>query len=110
MDRQEFEVTVREAFEDIDHAIETLALDGVEAYPVDTGLRLQFDDGSFIQLTRNDAQSQIDVQQGEFVVPFYYDPVEEQWFGKKDERSLPDVLSEEIGKRISRVIRFPDEL
>ncbi|MBR9979189.1 MAG: hypothetical protein KFH87_13980 [Bacteroidetes bacterium] len=110
MDRQEFEVTVREAFEDIDRAIETLALDGVEAYPVDAGLRLQFDDGSFIQLMRNDAQSQIDVQQDTNVVPFYFDDIEEQWFSRKDERSLTDILSEEIGKRISRTIRFPDEL
>ncbi|MDT8323787.1 MAG: hypothetical protein RRA94_06740 [Bacteroidota bacterium] len=108
MDKQDFEVTVRETWEGIDRAIEQLALDGVEAYPEDSGLRLMFDDATFISLQRNDAEKQIDVIRGDARLPFYWDAVEEHWYARGDERPLLAVLGEVIGEKIGRPVTLPD--
>jgi frataxin-like iron-binding protein CyaY len=110
MDRQEFEVTVRETLASVERAIEELALDGVEAYPTDAGLRLEFDDGGSIQLSRDDAAQQLVLQRGDRIEPFYFDDVEEHWFARDGELSLLDTLSAEIGLRLVRSIQLPDLL
>ncbi len=108
MDRQDFEVTVRETWEGIERAIEQLALDGVEAYPEDKGMRLMFDDATFISLQRNDAEQQIDMIRGDVRIPFYWDAVEEHWYARGDERHLLAVLSEVIGEKIAQTVTLPD--
>jgi frataxin-like iron-binding protein CyaY len=108
MDTQDFEVTVRDTFEGIDHAIELLALDGVEPYPQDSGMRLMFADGTFITLTRNDGEQHIDVLLGESIVPFYYDDIEEQWYSRKDERPLLTVLSQHLATKLGGAVALPD--
>lgn len=108
MDRQEFEVTVRETLEGIERAIEQLALDGVETYPAATGMRLQFDDGGFVQLDRNDAAQQIDLQHGSGTVAFYYDTLEEQWFSRDGEQPLLEAVSAELSRRLPARVQLPD--
>jgi frataxin-like iron-binding protein CyaY len=109
MDRQEFEVTVRETLLGVERAIEELALDGVETYPTDKGgMQLMFDNGGFILLNRNDAEQQLDLLRGDEITPFYYDSVEEHWFTRAGEQPLLQVLSSEIGMRLSRSIILPD--
>jgi frataxin-like iron-binding protein CyaY len=110
MDKQDFEVTVRETWEGIERAIDELALDGVEVYPEDKGLRLMFDDGTFISLQRNDTEQQIDLIRGDARLPFYWDAVEEHWYARGDERPLLAVLSEVIGEKIARSVTLPDLL
>jgi frataxin-like iron-binding protein CyaY len=110
MDRQEFEVTVRETLEGIERAIEQLALDGVETYPTDTGMRLQFDDGGFVQLARDDDAQELAFQRGGEALAFYYDAVEEQWYGRADERPLADVLGVELGTRLAREVRLAEAM
>ncbi len=110
MDRQDFEVTVRETWESIERAIEELALDGVEAYPEDRGMRLMFTDGSFISLRRNDAEKQLDLVTGEYRMPFYWDSVEEHWYAREDERPLLSVLDDIISEKIARQVTLPDRL
>lgn len=108
MDRQEFEVTVRETLEGVEHAIERLALDGVEPYPTEVGLRLMFDDGSFITLTRNDDTRCIDVLMGEYLMPCYYDSVEEQWYCRSDERPMRAMLGELISTKLTSAVSLPE--
>lgn len=110
MDRQEFEVNVRETLEEIERTIERLALDGVETYPTDTGLRLQFDDGGFVQLLRVDEAQELALQRGGEALAFYYDAVEEQWYGRTDERPLTGVLETELASRLSREVRLADAM
>lgn len=110
MDRQDFEVTVRETLEEIERAIERLALDGVETYPTDSGIRLQFDDGGFVQLARVDAAQELALQRKEETLAFYYDVVEEQWYGRADERPLTDVLDAELAARLSREVRLEEAM
>ncbi|MBN1448916.1 MAG: hypothetical protein JXA28_13385 [Bacteroidetes bacterium] len=108
MDTQDFEVTVLETFEAVERAIEELALDGVEPYPQDSGMRLMFEDGTFITLTRNDGEKHIDLLLGESIVPFYYDHIEEHWYSRKDERPFPAVLSELISTKLGTAVALPD--
>lgn len=108
MDKQDFDVTVRETFAAIDGAITALAIDGVEPYPTDDGLRLMFEDGTFITLTPNADQQIIEVLMGEYLVPFYWDAVEEHWFARTDERPLLAVLSRLISDKIDSRIELPD--
>ena len=110
MDRQEFEVTVRETLEEIERAIERLALDGVETYPTDTGMRLQFDDGGFVSLDRDDAAQGLAFRRKEETLAFYYDAVEEQWYGRADESPLTDVLDTELGLRLLREVRLAEAM
>ncbi|MFZ1728661.1 MAG: frataxin domain-containing protein [Bacteroidota bacterium] len=110
MDRQDFEVTVRETLVSVERAIEELALDGIEAYPTDNGMRLDFDNGGFIKLTRDDAAQQLNLDRGEHVETFYYDSVEEHWFSHESERSLLDTLSAEISLRLVRSVTLSDLL
>ena len=109
MDRQEFEVTVRETLAGVERAIEELALDGVETYPTDAGgMRLLFDSGSFVELDPDNTAQELDLLKGDEIMPFYYDGVEEQWFARSDEQPLLQVLGGEIGMRLSRSIELPD--
>lgn len=110
MDTQDFEVTVRETLVSVERAIEELALDGVEAYPTVTGMRLDFDNGGFIQLTRDDDAQQLDLFHDDKIEAFYFDTVEEHWFARNGERSLLDTLSAEISQRLVRTIQLPDLL
>jgi frataxin-like iron-binding protein CyaY len=110
MDRKEFEVTVRETLENLERAVERLALDGVETYPAGTGIRLQFDDGGFVQLAREDAAQELALQRGGEVLAFYYDAVEEQWYGRADERPLTDVLDAELAARLAREVRLAEAM
>lgn len=108
MDRQEFEATVRETLEGIERAIEALALEGVEVYPTDAGLRLMFTDGSEMQLVRNDVTQRMDLAGDSDRVVFYYDSAEEQWYAKGSERPLPDELGAELSRRLSRRVQLAD--
>ena len=108
MDRQDFEVIVRETWEGIERAIDELALDGVEAYPEEKGMRLMFDDGSAATLTRNDDAMQLDLVTGSYLVPFYYDEGEEAWYAHTDERPLLSVISDVISDKLERRITLPD--
>lgn len=110
MDKQDFSVTVRETWESIERAIDELALDGLEAYPSDSGMRLIFDDASSISLSSQDEQQLISMQWGQATLPFYYDEVEEHWYAQTDERPLLKVLSEAISKKLSTGVTLPDLL
>jgi len=110
MDRQDYDVTVRETFEAIDRAIEELALDGVEPYPQKHGLRLMFEDGTFITLTPNAEEQTIEVIKGEILVPFYWDAVEEHWYARSDERPLLAALSTMINDKLGTTVTLPDLL
>ena len=110
MDKQDFSVTVRETWDSIERAIEELALDGVEAYPSDDGMRLMFDDASHIALVALDDRQLISMQWGQATLPFYYDEVEEHWYAQTDERPLLSVLSEAIGEKLSASVTLPDLL
>lgn len=108
MDRQEFEATVRETFEGVERAIEALALEGVEVYPTDAGLRLMFTDGSELQLVRNVVTQQVELTGDSERVVFYYDSAEEHWFALGSERPLLDELGAELGRRLSRRVQLAD--
>lgn len=108
MDRQEFEATAREALEGVEHAIEELALDGLETYPAEHGLQLMFDSGAQLQLRRDDAAQQVELQRDGEAVAFYYDEVEEQWFARGSELPLLDVLSAEISARLAQSVTLAD--
>ena len=110
MDKQDFSVTVRETWDSIERAIEELALDGVEAYPSDDGMRLMFDDASHIALTTLEDRQLISMRWGQATLPFYYDEVEEHWYAQTDERPLLSVLSEAIGEKLSASVTLPDLL
>ncbi len=110
MDTQDFSVTVRETWESIERAIDELALDGVESYPSDEGMRLMFDDASFIALTALEGEQRISMQWGQASLPFYYDTVEEHWYAQTDERHLLTVLSEAISEKLSTAVTLPDRL
>ncbi|MCB2205272.1 hypothetical protein KQI65_11025 [bacterium] len=108
MDKQDFEVTVRETWEGIEKAIDQLALDGVETYPENGGMQLMFDDGSFITLHRDDELMQINLLRGEYRMPFYWDTVEEHWYARADERHLLTVLNEVLTEKLSQNVVLPD--
>lgn len=108
MDRQEFEATVRETFESVERAMDALALEGVEVYPTDAGLRLMFTDGSEMQLVRNDVTQQVELASNSERVVFYYDSAEEHWFAQGSERPLLDELSAELSRRLSRRVQLAD--
>ena len=108
MDKQDFAVTVRETWEGIERAIEELALDGVEAYPDGSGLRLEFDDGSFFALQRDDENMHIDLLRGEERAPCYWDGVEEEWYVRLEEQPLRTVLSRLLAEKLSRPVTLPD--
>jgi len=109
MDTQDFEVTVRETLAGVERAIEELALDGVETYPTDGGgMQLLFESGGFLRLDPDGGAQQLRLLRGDEIIPFYYDSVEEHWFARSGEQPLLQVLSNEIGARLSRSIILPD--
>ena len=110
MDRQDFEVTARETFELIHQAIDTLALDGVESYPQEDGLKLMFDDASYVELLRNDSSIEIDAHFGSDVDSFYWDAVEEQWYRRADEYALSAVLSAQLSQRLGHAVDMSELL
>jgi hypothetical protein len=108
MDTQDFEVTAREAFAYIERVIDHLALDGVEAYPIDRGLKLLFEDGSDIEFTRNDDALHIEIQRSDGSETLYWDAVEEQWYARSNELPLPSVLADLLGQRLARPVDCSD--
>ncbi len=110
MDRQDFEITARETFELIHQAIDTLALDGVESYPQEEGLKLMFDDASYYEFTLNDAAMEIDAYFGGEVNSFYWDAVEEQWYRRGDEYALAAVLSAQLSVQLGRDVDMSELL
>jgi|GEM_PF-1507908 len=110
MERQDFEVTVRETFEGIERAIDKLSLDGVEAYPQSNGLKLMFDDASTFEFTRNDGTLQIDADMLHTTESFYWDSVEEQWYGRACEQPLARMLGAALSKRLARDVNLADVL
>jgi frataxin-like iron-binding protein CyaY len=110
MDRQDFEVTARETFELIHQAIDTLALDGVESYPQEDGLKLIFDDATYYEFTRDDAAMGINAHFGGEVNSFYWDAVEEQWYRRGDEYALTAVLSAQLSGQLGRDVDMSELL
>lgn len=110
MDRQDFQITADETFDLIQHALDRLAIDGVEAYPVENGLKLMFDDGNSYEFLRNDGEQTIEARLDGDAVTLYWDEVEEAWFARGSEQPLADVLSASLGKRIGRKADFAEYL
>lgn len=108
MDTQEFIITAHETLEGVERAIEQLALDGVETYPIEAGLRLIFDDGAEISLVSDTQDQQIELRGTQEPVAFYYDSTEEQWYARDSERPLPEVLGTTLGHRLARPVRLAD--
>jgi frataxin-like iron-binding protein CyaY len=110
MDRQDFQITADETFDLIQQALDRLAIDGVEAYPVENGLKLMFDDGNCYELLRNDGEQTIEARMDGDPVTLYWDEVEEAWFARGSEEPLAVVLSAALGKRIGRNADFTEHL
>jgi hypothetical protein len=108
MDRQDFEVTAREAFEYIEQAIERLALDGVEAYPLENGLKLMLENGLSCEFLRNDEAMHIDARFPQGAETLYWDAVEEQWYTRTNEKPLPAVLGDVLTNCLSRPVNLTD--
>ena len=110
MDSQDFQITADETFDLIQQALDRLAIDGVEAYPIENGLKLMFDDGNSYELLRNDGEQTIEAWMDGDPVTLYWDAVEEAWFARGSEETLAEVLSAALGKRIGRNADFAEYL